>query len=215
MLTGCPVIAVWDAAPAVPAVARVSPDGCRDLILRHDPGNRPFWFVSALEDRTCAVALAPGSRLHGFRMRPGLGLDAGRLLRALDGREPEPDRVLALVANHAAPCARVEEALAALAAGPGSIAAAAAGLGVTPRTLQRLLLPATGRTPGWWLMLARLRRAARDLAAGTPPADAAAEHGYADQAHLTRAVRRWLGTTPRGLRGDADLAGQLAQPGYG
>lgn len=215
MLTGDPVIAVWEAAPATPAVARVSPDGCRDLILRLDPGGRPHWFVSTLEDRTYAVALAPGSRFRGFRMRPGLGLDAGRLLRALAGREPEPDRVLALLADHARACARVEEALAALAAGPGGVAAAAAGLGVTPRTLQRLLLTATGRTPGWWRMLARLRRAARAVAAGTPPADAAAGHGYADQAHLTRDIRRWLGTTPRGLRRDAELAGQLDQPGYG
>jgi AraC-like DNA-binding protein len=36
---------------------------------------------------------------------------------------------------------------------------------------------------------------------GVPPAAAAAEAGFADQAHLTRWFRRYYGITPGGYRG--------------
>lgn len=50
---------------------------------------------------------------------------------------------------------------------------------------------------------------------GPPLAELAADHGYADQAHMTRAFRRWLGITPAGLRRDPDRAALLAASGYG
>lgn len=46
----------------------------------------------------------------------------------------------------------------------------------------------------------RLKAAARELTAGAGLADAAAAAGYADQAHLTRQLKRWFGVSPgRGL----------------
>jgi AraC-like DNA-binding protein len=46
----------------------------------------------------------------------------------------------------------------------------------------------------------RFTRAAEQLRGGGAPAEVAATCGYADQAHLTRAVRRFGATTPAALR---------------
>lgn len=53
-----------------------------------------------------------------------------------------------------------------------------------------------GLSPKQAARLVRFDRAARLLAMGTPPADAAARAGYADQPHLNREVRSIVDTTP-------------------
>lgn len=53
-----------------------------------------------------------------------------------------------------------------------------------------------GLPPSAYLRQLRLREARRLLAAGVPPARAAIQAGFADQAHLTRWFRRTYGVTP-------------------
>jgi AraC-like DNA-binding protein len=53
-----------------------------------------------------------------------------------------------------------------------------------------------GITPHAYLVQRRVRLARGLLAAGRTPAQAAAEAGFADQSHLTRAFLRQLGVTP-------------------
>jgi AraC-like DNA-binding protein len=84
---------------------------------------------------------------------------------------------------------------------------------VTPRTLQRQFRENALPPPGFWLGLARARRAALELRTGAPLADIAADAGYADQAHMTRAFRQWFGATPAQLREDACRLALLAQSG--
>jgi AraC-like DNA-binding protein len=55
---------------------------------------------------------------------------------------------------------------------------------------------AFGMAPSDYQRQLRIRAARRSLAAGTAPAIAAAEAGFADQAHLTRWFRRYYGVTP-------------------
>jgi len=46
----------------------------------------------------------------------------------------------------------------------------------------------------------RMQRAVRLVSAGTPLVVAAADAGYADQAHLTREVKALTGVTPAALK---------------
>jgi hypothetical protein len=64
------------------------------------------------------------------------------------------------------------------------------------RSIQRRFLRATGLTQGGVFQIERARKAAALLERGVPILDAADEAGYADQSHLTRALRRFWGYTP-------------------
>lgn len=82
-------------------------------------------------------------------------------------------------------------------------------LGVGMRTLQTRFLDAVGITPKEYARVRRLQALLRTLDAEREAlADAAARHGYSDQAHATRDLFRFTGTTParlvRALRGDPE-----------
>jgi hypothetical protein len=71
-----------------------------------------------------------------------------------------------------------------------------APLAATERTVQRHFLRTTGLTLKTYNQIARARQALVMLQAGTAPAQVAAALGYADQPHLTRSLRAYMGTTP-------------------
>lgn len=115
-----------------------------------------------------------------------------------------------------APDAVVEQAVDALDAAQGDlrIADLAKRLGTAMRTLQARFLHAVGMTPKEYARVRRLQALLHTL--DTEPAgiaDAAARHGYSDQAHATHDLARWTGTTParlvRALRDDRDGADAL------
>jgi hypothetical protein len=74
---------------------------------------------------------------------------------------------------------------------------------VSSRTIRRRYLRATGLTPRLIHQISRAQTAARMLAEGTPILDTAYQAGYADQPHLTRAMRRFIGFTPAQLLGSS------------
>jgi AraC-like DNA-binding protein len=81
-----------------------------------------------------------------------------------------------------------------------TIAAAAEELGGSPTGLARSFARAFGIPPHAWLLGRRLELARERIVGGAALADVAAELGFADQAHLTRAVRAETGHTPGRLR---------------
>jgi len=82
--------------------------------------------------------------------------------------------------------------------GLGDLARAA---GVSAYHLSRTFRRVTGLTLSHYRIRLRLRRAMERLAAGERDlAGLAADLGFADQAHLTRALRAETGTTPGALR---------------
>ncbi|MEP6988025.1 MAG: helix-turn-helix domain-containing protein [Chloroflexota bacterium] len=67
---------------------------------------------------------------------------------------------------------------------------------IPPRTLRHRFLRATGLTQSYIYQLERARQAATLLEKGVSILDTVDQAGYADQPHLTRALKRFIGTTP-------------------
>lgn len=208
------VLHAWQHTSTKTASTVVLPDGCCDLILHAVPGQSPHWFVTPLADSAYDVPGTVGEQFWGFRLQPGAQIDEATLIGALQAR-PVHDAQDALPWLDA--CVRldprVEQALHSLSVN-ATVAAAARQLGVSERSLQRLVQAATGRQPAYWKCLARVRRAAAGLACTPTLADCAAEHGFADQAHMTREFQRWLGRTPSRVLASADLLAVVAASGY-
>lgn len=71
---------------------------------------------------------------------------------------------------------------------------------LSPRALQYRFVQATGLARKTLAQIERARAAAALLERGAPIAEAAAALGFYDQAHLTNALKRFLGQTPGALR---------------
>jgi AraC family transcriptional regulator len=77
----------------------------------------------------------------------------------------------------------------------------AAQIGYSTAHFARAFRAATGQPPARYAMIRRVERARALLLTGDLPVSAiAAELGFADHSHLTRAMRRQLGVTPSQLR---------------
>jgi AraC-like DNA-binding protein len=70
---------------------------------------------------------------------------------------------------------------------------------VSPRWVQHRFVRATSLTQGAVRQIERARYAATLLEQGMPIIETAARAGYADQAHLTRSLKRFIGQTPARL----------------
>ncbi|MEO1226303.1 MAG: AraC family transcriptional regulator [Pseudomonadota bacterium] len=135
------------------------------------------------------------------------GADAGRLWHALmDANGPVEivgtlERFLSRrLVETASPNGAIRQSVRGLAHGQ-PVAAAIEASGMARATFGRLFTNEVGLSPKRWAGIARFQRAVRCLAEGAGPlADVAAACGYADQAHLTRAFRRYGGITPAGYR---------------
>lgn len=68
------------------------------------------------------------------------------------------------------------------------------------RTLRHRFLRATGQSQGHIRQLQRAQRAEALLRQGVSILDAVHEAGYADQAHLTRSLKQFIGHTPAQIR---------------
>ena len=209
------LIAIWHSSCEVEFTAIVLPDGCRDLIVKTVAKERPQWLISPLFDRSKPVLIEADSKLQGFRLKPGVNIDAKALLGALSGTCFHADDVQNLIEDftHLDPTA--EEALACLASDVESIKEASHRLGVSVRTLQRLLLKKTERSPGYWFQLARARKAARRLTRSARFVDVAEMYGFSDQSHMNREFRRWFRASPSELLKTPAIIEQLNAQAYG
>jgi AraC-like DNA-binding protein len=134
------------------------------------------------------------------------------LVRHASGREPARHGADWRVADGRV-AARIRELIQDSAGDPGGgeltaddLAAAA---GCSRYAAYRAFRQAYGLAPSDYQRELRVRTARRLLTAGVEPALAAAEAGFADQAHLTRWFRRYYGVTPGAYRAAAgDPAGR-------
>ncbi len=208
------LLAEWKAISRSDTTFIVVPDGCRDLIMKSTVGERPRWFVSSLYDQAEKVSMKADSMMVGFRMKPGVCIDKKGLLASISDSGVDNDELFCRLSDFTHRKNSVEEALGCLAFDVESVAHAAKHIGVHQRTLQRLLIKETERPPIYWMMLARMRRAARAILEPIPLIEIADMSGYADQSHMNREFKRWLGISPSALRNAPDIVRNLSDAGY-
>ncbi|GIG62722.1 AraC family transcriptional regulator [Longispora fulva] len=153
-----------------------------------------------------SVVADPGT--HRLLVAAVRAADRGDDLAASSAQHAALVALLGLNAGTAAPASapapravdRARELLHARLTAPPTLAELAEHVGLGPHVLQRAFRTATGLPPHAYLVQERVRRARSLLAAGDRPAEVAAAVGFADQAHLTRHFRRYLGVPPGAYR---------------
>jgi AraC-like DNA-binding protein len=148
-----------------------------------------------LRELPTAHLIAAGGALH----RP-LAADSRFPLLGADWEAPSFDNAEAFVARLArvGALARDEAVAAALEADD---------LALSPRSVQRRFLQATGMSFARLRQIQRARQAAVMLRNGASILDATYASGYFDQAHLTRSLRTFIGQTPAMIaRGEGQLS---------
>lgn len=205
---GHAVACVWEQRVARARVQRVLPDGHADLLF-YDSGEVE---VAGVADAVALPELPAGTAVWGVRLRPeaigaalrssastlrNLTVPAEDVLGAPSARRLADPRCLNDWVRAIQPDRRVAAALQLL--GRHRVEEVAASLGVSSRHLRRILLEQVGLAPKVFQHVRRLQRFLRATDRGAPLAAAAANARYADQAHLSREIRRFAGLTPAQL----------------
>lgn len=208
------LLAQWQTSVSENSTTIILPDGCRDLILKTVNNGRPQWHISPLFDQAKTVPLEAHSTFTGFRLKPGVSIAHEQLLSVLEQHEESIDDISTLLSDYTHVKSSVDEALSCLATEVSSVKHAAKELGISSRTLQRIIVNHTSKSPTYWVLLARARRAARALTTSISFAELAEIHGYADQSHMNREIKRWFNTTPSAIRATPGIVSQLYSKGY-
>lgn len=193
----------------------VLPDGCRDLIVKIDGRGEPGWFVSPLAETTKLVSCTAGQIITGFRFHPAAQVSDRELLAAFsqcDGHESETWQI-ARLEEFVCLDTNLAEVLEAMANAQRKVDVARQ-VGVSERTLERVVKKATGQNPIFWKNLARARRTGRQLNIHQPLVELASDNGYADQAHMTREFKKWFGVTPGQFLQNPELTALVQASGY-
>jgi AraC-like DNA-binding protein len=194
-----------------------TPDGCIEIICRLRGRSRwgqaqPACFAVGLIDKPEAFVVSGDARFVAVRIWPwawnlfsGAGVSTlrgtwaaieGPRLKRLCRALPEPASAGAIETW------RSEEATALAGMGriiltASSVAQIRARSGLPPRALQRWFVRNVGVAPRTYLRLLRFQRAFETLPAEASLAGHAAEHGFADQAHMARNFSSLAGVPPR------------------
>lgn len=206
------VLDIWHAEPQGDGDYTILPDGCCDIIVAARKGAAPQLIKSTLACTPARAQLARFYRLTGYRLAPGTKMDMSRLAQEID--QIDPDRNCAdAIRNIAARDNVLADAIGRLELKSENVAEIAADLGLRSRSLQRLFAREGLPAPVFWLQLARARRSALAVLQDRPLADISCAEGYADQAHMSRAFKRFFGVSPKELGRTEALAEQITQSG--
>jgi AraC-like DNA-binding protein len=182
-------------------MVHIWPEFFASLIGRSVP--LPLFRSPVLDDPVTARSLR---RLHIALTGPGrtelerheqLTATARLLVRHAGTRPAEP----ADSGSDARLAARIRELIQDSSAADLNAGDLAEAAGCSRYAAYRAFSHAYGLAPSEYHRQLRVRAARRLLSRGVPPAAAAAEAGFADQAHLTRWFRRYYGITPGAYRG--------------
>lgn len=188
------------------------PDGCIELIWRTRGqsswgGEQPGAFACGLISAPAALRFSGDAQFTAVRLWPWAWHRLGLAPAAsfMDGWRPlpaelaGPENVLARLSNH-----DPHDRLAAAVLNADSVAGIAASAGLSHRQLQRWFETRVGIPPSRYLRLLRFQAAFAGVQADDDTLAAhAADHGYADQAHMAREFRTLAKAPARTLRGKA------------
>ena len=196
----------------------VWPDGCRDLIVVASKDDPATIVCSGLDAGPRQVACDEGTFFVGVRLAVGVTfpwekenpcskhgdqiLSQTPLLGCHEwGSENDSggtlEKLVSVVNHFASPAPSwVSEYLQDVRDGEVPRA-----MPLSERSIRRKLAEASGAPPRYWKSLARVRQAALEVARSEASLVLVAmKHGFSDQAHMSREIRRWFGVTPATLR---------------
>lgn len=212
---------IWSARSTQNSTHIILPDGCRDLIIKQPDQHESSWFVSHLYEHSEKIKSQAQTSMIGFRFKPGMRIKHEKLSKYMQTGEwdisdsAEISNLEDMLNDVTYLNNATEDALSCLASDLTSITQAASHLGVSTRSLQRLLQQETGKSPSCWFQLARARKAAKRLTQAYSLVEVADIYGFSDQSHMCREFQRWFKTSPTLLLANANLTDQLAATGYG
>jgi len=185
---------------------QATPDGCIEIVRRLNGrsrwgGEQPECFVVGLITQPQPFEISGDSAFGAIRLWPwawGLvgNIPIGELT---DGWQPWDAPDFAGLEARLAGAADFNAIGVAIASAP-TVAAMSEATGMDPRRLQRWFARHVGMPPRDYLRLLRFQSAFSALPGQPSLAEHAAEHGFADQAHMAREMRRLAGVTARTAR---------------
>ncbi len=209
-------LATWIYTPEQASVSTVIPDGCIDFIVYVDEhaASGFGWMLSELSTSAYQVNASAGEHMQGIRLKPGVALNVADLESYITARSPQALLEKDAIDEFCLQSSNANTALQCLASGLSSVDSVANELGVSVRTLQRLIKTTTGCSPYFWLSLARARKAAKALLLNEQLSQVAAAHNFYDQAHMCREMQHWFKQTPSQLKKNSDIQLMLNEPAY-
>ncbi len=208
------IIDHWQSKTEIAQRAYVIPDGCQDIIFDIQFNQPIRIYITPVFQHTISVEMFPGRVMTGIRLCPGCHLD--RLdKQELLYRQFSADELMDYIEGVTYTDQRVVEALECIKHNSTSTHHCATVLGVSSRTLQRLLIKHTSYSPSFWVRLARSRQCAKALISNNHSySEIAHQCHYADQAHMCREIKHWFSVSPSKLLKRPDLMAQLSLNAY-
>lgn len=188
----------------------ILPDGCWDIavlkrrdqimVLRTGLTTKPVTYVAEAGDEILSVSFNPDSfmpLMPGGRMR-----DEGVLMPMIGQDRFWIGTDVVEIPNFANVDGFIERlARAQIVETNAAVSSVMQGkpMAMSERTLQRHFLRTTGLTYKGFTQIERARKAMSLLQAGQSAADVAFALGYADQPHMIRSLKAFMGQTPRAI----------------
>lgn len=200
---------IWRTEDMTDGMYLAAADGCWDMIFTTTAEGKTTVRLSGPSSTTTEVHYKKGNRNFGMRFKQGVFLTHIPVSDAIDVTEylpmPDNDSFLLGGLRWRLPTFETIDAFIADLESAGLLSEDAmvrsvlegVKLGASPRSIQRRFHAAVGLTPAYIAQIERAWRAVDMLQKGMPIADVAQEVGYADQAHMTRQLKRVTGYTPR------------------